>query len=255
VRILAFHAHPDDCESLAGGTLVLLAAQQHEITIATMTPGDCGSRDCGPEAIAATRRREAMLAAQLIGARYLCAEFRDFAVFDDAPSRARVTEILRRTRPELILTASPEDPDCDHAASSALVRNSVAAAAAPNFRTGAANAAPPLPEPPPVYFMDPLACPGFIVDIESAFPRKQRMLAQHRSQRDETVDYLERMERRARLCGSLAGLELGEGFASLSEPRASASGIESPGQKPRVALDELLGDLARAYRAASSRGA
>ena len=235
MRILAIHAHPDDCESLAGGTLVLLAAQQHEITIATMTPGDCGSTERGPDVIAATRRREAALAAQLIGARYLCAEFRDFSVFDDAASRARVTEILRRVRPELILTASPEDPDCDHAASSALVRHSAAAAAAPNYRTGAANAAPPLPEPPPVYFMDPQACPDFVVDIESVFPRKQRMLSQHRSQRDETVEYLERMERRARLRGSFAGLEFGEGFAG-----------------PRGPLEELLGDLVHYSTAAST---
>ena len=30
-RVLAIHAHPDDVEILAGGTLALLAAQRHEL--------------------------------------------------------------------------------------------------------------------------------------------------------------------------------------------------------------------------------
>src|SRR5262249_36032265 len=51
LRILAIHAHPDDCEILAGGTLALLAGMGHHITIATMTPGDCGSSTLGPEEI------------------------------------------------------------------------------------------------------------------------------------------------------------------------------------------------------------
>ncbi len=57
-RILAIHAHPDDVEILAGGTLALLAKRGHEITVATFTAGDCGSQDLGPEEIAAVRRRE-----------------------------------------------------------------------------------------------------------------------------------------------------------------------------------------------------
>jgi LmbE family N-acetylglucosaminyl deacetylase len=42
--ILSIHAHPDDAEILAGGTLALLADLGHQITIATFTPGDCGSK-------------------------------------------------------------------------------------------------------------------------------------------------------------------------------------------------------------------
>src|ERR1043165_6920288 len=48
-RILAIHAHPDDVEILAGGTLALLARDGHEITVVTMTPGDCGSSTLPPD--------------------------------------------------------------------------------------------------------------------------------------------------------------------------------------------------------------
>jgi hypothetical protein len=60
--------------------------------------------------------------------------------------------------------------------------------------------------------------PDFIVNIESSFPRKQRMLAQHRSQREWLAahhgidNYLEEMENRSRQRGALAGIEFGEGF-------------------------------------------
>jgi LmbE family N-acetylglucosaminyl deacetylase len=66
-RILAIHAHPDDIEIFAGGTLALLAGRGHQITMATMTPGDCGSIEQGPDETAAIRRREAATSAALIG--------------------------------------------------------------------------------------------------------------------------------------------------------------------------------------------
>ena len=69
-NILAIHAHPDDVEILAGGTMALLADLGHQITIATFTPGDCGSKELGAVEIAAVRRKEAASAAALIGARY-----------------------------------------------------------------------------------------------------------------------------------------------------------------------------------------
>lgn len=249
MRILAFHAHPDDAEILAGGTLVLLAGQDHEITIATMTPGDCGSAELAPDEIAALRRREANAAAALIGARYLCAEFRDLAVFNDDGSRRRVVELLRRVRPELVLAASPIDYLCDHEAASALVRDCLFGAPAGNYRTLAQNPAPPLDRIPHLYFMDPVGGldregrvvqPDFIVDVGGVFERKRRMLAQHRSQRDWLLahhgvdDYLMQMEEWTRQRGGLANLEFGEGFRHYKGHPYPESPL----------LEDLLGPLA-----------
>ncbi len=222
MRILAIHAHPDDCEILAGGTLALLSGVGHEIIIATMSPGDCGSREMGPEEIAAARRKEAAAAAAQIGATYLCLEMRDLAIFSDDPSRRRVTESLRVARPKIVLTSAPSDYLCDHEAASALVRDSCFIAPAPNYRTGAENPAPPLDAIPHLYYMDPVAGvdregspvpPHFIVDVSSTFPRKREMLAAHASQRNwlmqhhGTDDYLDTMERWTRARGALIGRE------------------------------------------------
>src|SRR5579883_599681 len=118
MHLLAIHAHPDDCEILAGGTLYLLAARGVRLTIVSMTPGDGGSHEHGPEEIAAIRRAEAEASAKMLGAEYRCAEFRDMQIFNDDPSRRRVTELLREIRPDVVLTASPDDYHCDHEATS-----------------------------------------------------------------------------------------------------------------------------------------
>ena len=130
--ILAIHAHPDDIEFLAGGTMAILAAAGNRVVFVSMTPGDCGSHQHGPDEIADIRRREAASAARLVGADYRCAEFRDLAVFSDDASRRRVTEILRQVQPEVVVTSSPTDYMCDHEATSALVRDACFAAPAPN---------------------------------------------------------------------------------------------------------------------------
>jgi LmbE family N-acetylglucosaminyl deacetylase len=208
-RILSIHAHPDDAEILAGGTLVLLASQGHKITIVTMTPGDCGSSELPAEEIAEVRRNEARNAAATIGAEYLCAEFRDLAVFSDDSSRRWVVEILRNAKPDLILTSSPVDYMADHETASMLVRDACFGAPVRNFSTGADQPAAPLPAIPHLYFMDPVGGvdrdgnpidPDFVVNVESTFEEKKMMLAKHRSQRDWLLkhhgidDYLEMME-------------------------------------------------------------
>jgi len=226
-RVLSVHAHPDDAEILAGGTLALLAGKGHEIAIATMTPGDCGSADLEPDEISVVRRKEAEHAASLIGAEYRCLEFRDFVVFSDDASRRRVIELLRQVRPDIILTASPEDYMADHEMTSELVRDACFGAPIRNYHTGAPDPARPLDAIPHLYFMDPVGgvdrdgnpiVPDFIVNVESTFEQKKMMLARHRSQREWLLkhhgidDYLETMEQWTRACGSRAGLELAEGF-------------------------------------------
>jgi N-acetylglucosamine malate deacetylase 1 len=192
-RVLAIHAHPDDIELQCAGTLVLLMEAGCHLTLATMTPGDCGAAARDAEAIAALRRDEARAAAEVIGAEYTCLEFRDLAIFDDDEARRRVTEALRRARPELVLTAPPVDYHCDHEATSRLVRDACFAAPIPNYVTRQWEPARPLPRIPHLYFVDPIEGidrdgrpipAGFHVDVSSVVEVKRRMLACHDSQRD-----------------------------------------------------------------------
>lgn len=225
MHIISIHAHPDDAEILAGGTLALLAQLGQQITIVTMTAGDCGSSTLGRIEISALRKTEARQSAALIGAEYLCAGFEDLAIFSDDRSRRQVTGLLRELRPDIVLTASPSDYLCDHEATSQLVRDACFAAPVPNYSTP--GAASPLRAIPYLYFMDAIGladrdgnvvCSEFIVDISSSFDTKKAMLAKHESQRawlnqqHGMADYLQQMEDWTRACGARAGIGLGEGF-------------------------------------------
>jgi len=224
-HIVCIHAHPDDAEILAGGTLAILARLGERITIVTMTAGDCGSATLEAREIVSVRAQEARAAADRIGAQYRCAGFGDLAIFNDDASRRRVTGLLRELRPDIVLTAAPSDYLCDHEATSELVRDACFAAAVPNYRTPGGEK--PLTAIPYLYFVDPIAQrdrsgafvkADFTVDVSSSFETKKEMLAKHESQRawlkqqHGMDDYLAEMESWTRAAGERAGVALGEGF-------------------------------------------
>jgi LmbE family N-acetylglucosaminyl deacetylase len=225
MRIVSIHAHPDDAEILAGGTLALLSRLEHEIVIVTLSAGDCGSTIHGPDEIAVIRKAEATESAALIGAGYRWGGFRDMAIFSDDPSRRAVTGLLRELRADVVLTAARSDYLSDHEATSQLVQDACFAASIPNYRT--ATESPALAAIPHLYFMDPidqrdrsgiLTVPDFTVDVASTFETKRAMLAKHRSQRlwlqhqHGMKDYIQQMEDWTRACGARAGIVFGEGF-------------------------------------------
>ncbi len=227
-RILAIHAHPDDVEFQCAGTLARLKQAGASVTIATMTPGDCGSMELGPDEIAELRRTEAQASAALIEADYYCLEFRDLCIVLDNPSRCRVTEFLRRVRPDVVITAPAVDYMSDHELTSHLVRDACFSASVPNYATIAEGTpAEPLDKIPYLYYADPVEGsdhygnrvePGFIVDVTSTFGLKRQMLACHASQRSWLLkqhgidEYLASCERWSGARGKEIGVAYGEGF-------------------------------------------
>ncbi len=223
-HILAIHAHPDDIETLAAGTIALLAEKGHAVTIATMTAGDCGSITTGPEETARIRKREAAQAASLIGANYVCAGFGDLAVFNDNASRRRTVELIRSVRPDLVLTGAPADYHPDHEATSLLVRDACFAASVPNYKTGPSKVLDAIPH---LYFMDPIEgrdrdgnriAPEFAIDVSRVFETKRRMLSCHQSQKSweqkqhAIDDFTAAMEAWTKKRGRDFGVAYAEGF-------------------------------------------
>ncbi|WP_437204222.1 PIG-L deacetylase family protein [Planctomicrobium sp. SH664] len=226
-RILAIHAHPDDIEILCAGTLARLKQKGCEIVMASMTPGDKGSAELGPDEIAAVRREEAKTAAALLGAEYICLEFRDLAIDFCNESRKRVTEVLRKAKADIVITAPPVDYMNDHEATGRLVRDACFCSSVPNYATEQWDPAPRLAHIPALYFMDPIGgtdwfgqpIPAdFIVDVTETFELKQQMLACHASQREwlrqqhGMDEYLDSTRRWCEQRGSEIGVQYGEGF-------------------------------------------
>ena len=187
-KLLAIHAHPDDVDFLAAGTLALLVAKGHAIAIVTATAGEGGSKTTGPAETAEIRLSEAATAAAVIGASYQCAGLPDLGVFNDDAARRRITELVRAAAPDIVITGSPADYHPDHEAISVLARDACFAASVPNYRTGPAR---PLAAIPHLYFMDAIGGrdrdgrrikPDFGVDITACRDVKRRMLMAHESQ-------------------------------------------------------------------------
>ncbi|MCL4782586.1 MAG: PIG-L family deacetylase [Bryobacterales bacterium] len=225
--IVAIHAHPDDIEFLAAGTLAGLSRAGIRVIMASMTAGDCGTVSLDPTEISQIRVREAANSADLVGARYYCLGFKDMAIFSDDASRRRITEFLRALRPSIVITSSPEDYMADHEATAVLVRDACFSAALPNYETRHQTPATPLPEIPALYFMDPIGgvdrnqrpvIPDFVVDIEESFDLKIAMLMEHKSQKEwlrvrhGIENYVSIMQKWTRERGALAGIRIGEGF-------------------------------------------
>jgi len=227
LRILVLGAHPDDAEFLCAGTLIRLK-QEHgwHVHIASMTPGDCGSMEHGPEQISRLRRAEGAKAAELIGGRYHCLEERDLLIVYGEPTLEKVTRLLRETRPTIVLTHSPSDYMLDHEITSTIVRGAVFGAPIPNFLRDK-NVGAPLPQIPHLYYCDaiegkdPLGRdipPGFRIDVSGVIDTKAATLACHASQRDwplkhHGIDhYVQALRDWSAKRGKEGGVAFAEGF-------------------------------------------
>lgn len=224
--ILSVLAHPDDAEFLCAGVLIRLK-QEHgwAVHIASMTPGDCGSAELGPEEIGRVRRAEGAKAAAHIGATYHCLEERDLLIVYGERTLEKVTRLLREVRPRIVLTHSPADYMLDHEVTSTVVRAAVFGAPIPNFLRD--RLPPPLPHLPHLYYCDPIEGkdplgrsvePGFCVDVSDVIRTKEAMLASHASQRDWLLkhhgmdQYLQAMRDWGAERGRALGVAFAEGF-------------------------------------------
>jgi LmbE family N-acetylglucosaminyl deacetylase len=227
LKVLALFAHPDDAEFLAAGTLAQLAELGAQVTISTMTAGDCGSTVLPAQKITRIRRREAANSARLIGAEYICLDEKDLEVFYDRRTLRKVMEVVRRVDPSLVFTHSPEDYMLDHEMTSRLAQTACFGAMAPNYPSGARRKTANLRAIPHLYYSQPFGGRNILgqpvrarvyINIAATLDLKAQMLACHESQRaflqaqQDIPDLLSMMRQMARQAGHESGFEHAEGF-------------------------------------------
>jgi N-acetylglucosamine malate deacetylase 1 len=216
-RVLAVVAHPDDAELLCAGTLARAKADGAAIAICVLCRGDKGQPAKPILNLVAVRRREMAAAARVLGAELFCAAVADSTLSDTEPARNKLTAILRRFRPTLVLAHAPEDYHPDHQAAAALAEAASWLCAARGYKTGPAA----LAAAPALWRMDTLNMsgfePGFFVDVSAYLALKERMLGCHRSQLARRGDkdfseLTELMRQQARARGLQAGVAAAEAF-------------------------------------------
>lgn len=192
-RVLAVGAHPDDVEIICSGTLFALRGLGYEIYVASLTLGDCGSVDYSAEEVIKIRHGEAQNACRMLGASYHHAGFSDLCIFNDDQSNRRVTALLRKINPHIVITHSPQDYMSDHEITSLLVRNACFYASIPNYETQDLTSAAHTSAIPYLYYAQPIEnidlfgkkiTPQFYVDVSELIERKIEMLSRHESQRN-----------------------------------------------------------------------
>jgi N-acetylglucosamine malate deacetylase 1 len=132
--LLAIGAHPDDVEMTSGGWLCLAATQGYQTGVLHLTRGEMGTHGTAQE-----REAEAREAARIMGCRTM-----EFAGLPDGnvqhgPDEVRkLTQILRRLRPRVVIAPWTTCHHPDHEAAAQLVRKAVHFAGLKGYDTGQA---------------------------------------------------------------------------------------------------------------------
>ena len=112
-RAMSIHAHPDDQEFTVGGTLAKWARAGCEIVTICLTRGGAGSNKYTPldmtrEALVSIREDEQREACRILGVKEtIFLDYEDGMLEPSIAMRRDLTRLIRRHRPEAVLTGDP----------------------------------------------------------------------------------------------------------------------------------------------------
>jgi bacillithiol biosynthesis deacetylase BshB1 len=184
------------------------------VAIADLSAGEMSSRGT-----LAQRQQEKEMAADLLG---LCTRLLvglpDSEIGADPAHRLPIIQLIRETRPRLVLAPSGEDRHPDHTAASKLVQEACFFAGVSKIGAGH----PHRPERVYYYMIHHPFKPSFVMDISTVWDRKMAALAAYKSQFQsdgggiETAisrpDFLRLLEARSIYFGAMIGATYGEAF-------------------------------------------
>lgn len=132
---IAIAAHPDDIEFVMAGTLLQLKAVGWEIHYLNLSTGNCGSLEYNPTKTAKVRRKEAQDAAKILGAKWHAPMCNDLEIFYDLKTLRKLSAVIRKVQPSIILTHSPQDYMEDHMNTCRLAVTAAFTHGMPNFKS------------------------------------------------------------------------------------------------------------------------
>lgn len=123
--VLAIGAHAGDMEVTSAAVLAAHKKLGDRVVILHLTLGEGGNPKLSPEAYGAQKRREALAAAQSIGAEAIFGPYRDGEIPNNEEARRYVAGIMRQVKPALVITHWKNSIHKDHAAAYAIVTGAV----------------------------------------------------------------------------------------------------------------------------------
>lgn len=193
LRIIAFGAHPDDCDGRMGGTATKLAAMGHMVKFVAVTNGDAGHQSEGGGALARRRRAEAQEAGRRFGiAEYITLDNHDGELVPSLEVRQQIIRLIRQWNADVVLGPRPNDYHPDHRYTGVLLGDAA-------FMVTVPNICPDTPalrkNPVFLYFQDNFQRPNpfrpdIAVDISDVIEKKIDAMDAHVSQYYEWLPWL-----------------------------------------------------------------
>jgi LmbE family N-acetylglucosaminyl deacetylase len=184
LRIIAFGAHPDDCDIRVGGTAAMWSQMGHAVKFVACTNGDAGHPVMGGAPLARRRRAEATEAGRRIGVTYDILDIHDGELMPTLENRNLIIQKIREWNADLVLSSRPNDYHPDHRYTGVLVQDAAYMVVVPAV----------LPNTPPIkrnpvflYYEDRFQKPtpfhpDIVVDISSVWDKKVDDMDAHESQ-------------------------------------------------------------------------
>jgi LmbE family N-acetylglucosaminyl deacetylase len=192
LNVIAFGAHPDDCDQRAGGVAAKYAALGHRVRFVSVTNGDAGHQTEGGGALAARRRAEAREAGRRIGIEYVVLDNHDGQLTPTVDVREQIIRQIRQWNADIVLAPRPNDYHPDHRYTGVLVQDAAYMVVVPNI----ASDTPALRKNPVfMYFEDGFQKPSpfrpdVAVSIDDVIEKKIDMLDAHVSQMYEWLPWV-----------------------------------------------------------------
>lgn len=133
LRIIAFGAHPDDCEIRVAGAAAKWAAQGHHVKFVSCTNGDIGHWRMAGGPLAQRRAAEVKRCAEILGIQTEVMDVHDGELLPTLENRQKVTRLIRDWKADVVISHRPNDYHPDHRYSGVLVQDSAYMVTVPFF--------------------------------------------------------------------------------------------------------------------------
>jgi len=236
VDILAIGAHPDDIELACSGTLLKHIEMGHTVGLLDLTKGELGSRGS-----AAIRKKEATLAAKMMGAVARENVGLKDGFFDLEQSIMKLIPYIRKYQPDIVLANAIADRHPDHGRAAEMIARACYLSGLLKIRTFWKNGKKAQqhwrPKQVYHYIQDRYIEPDFVVDITPYMEHKIELIQAYGSQfynpkskkyKNEAQtpisgkDFFDNLYAKANVFGRNIGVPYAEGYTS-----ETAMGVKS----------------------------
>jgi bacillithiol biosynthesis deacetylase BshB1 len=219
--ILVIASHPDDAELSCGGTIAKYTAEGKQVGVVDLTRGEMSTRGTPVQ-----RERESEAAGRILGlAVRENLGLRD-AFFQNAwEEQQAIIQVIRKYRPDIVLTNALKDRHPDHGRAAQLVREASFMAGLKRIQTKVEDVEQEAFRPRQIFhfIQSQYLEPDLILDVSAYWEKKLESIRAYKSQfhnpsskEPETYisspEFLTFIVARGRALGQRIGVEYGEGF-------------------------------------------